>query len=56
MKQFITIKTAAQTAGVSTRTVFRWIHSGQLPYMKISARLFRIDPEDLTAFLNGHKG
>lgn len=55
MKQLISVKEAAKTASVSTQTVRRWIHSGQLPYMKISARLFRIDPEDLNQFINGHK-
>lgn len=55
MKQFITVKTAAETADVSTQTVRRWIQTGTLPALKVSARLYRIDPDDLTAFLSGHK-
>ena len=56
MKQLISVRTAAEQADVSTQTVRRWIQSGALPALKISARLFRIDPDDLRDFLNGSKG
>ena len=55
MSQLITVKTAAENAGVCTQTVRRWIQSGQLPALKISARLLRIDPDDLAAFLTERK-
>lgn len=56
MKQLISVRTAAEQADVSTQTVRRWIQSGALPALKISARLYRLDPDDLQDFLNGSKG
>ena len=56
MKQLISVKTAADDAKVSTQTVRRWIQSGALPAYKISARLYRIDPDDLRDFLSERKG
>ena len=56
MKQLISVRTAAEQADVSTQTVRRWIQSGELPALKMSARLYRIDPDDLQDFLNRHKG
>lgn len=56
MKQLISVKEAAKHASVSTQTVRRWINSGELPAVKVSARLYRLDPEDLTQFINNHKG
>lgn len=56
MKQLISVRKAAEDADVSTQTVRRWIQSGALPALKMSARLYRIDPDDLQDFLNRHKG
>lgn len=55
MKQLISVKEAAKHADVSTQTVRRWIQSGELPAVKVSARLYRLDPEDLNQFINNHK-
>ena len=55
MKQLISVKEAANHANVSTQTVRRWIQSGELPAVKMSARLYRLDPDDVTALLNRHK-
>ena len=56
MKQLISVRTAAEQADVHAQTVRRWIQSGELPALKLSARLYRIDPDDLQDFLNERKG
>jgi excisionase family DNA binding protein len=51
--EFLTIDDVARALGVSTRTVRRWIQSGQLVAHRIR-RVVRIAPADLDAFLRGH--
>lgn len=43
----LTIKQAAQTKAVSTKTIRRWIADGLLPAERLGPRLIRIRPEDL---------
>ena len=52
--EFLTIDKVAQVLGVSTRTVRRWIKSGQLVAHRFP-RLVRIDPADFDAFLRQHR-
>ena len=47
---FYTIGDVAESLGVSTRTVRRWIASGALPVHRLG-RLTRISGSDLAAFL-----
>jgi len=42
---------AAARVGVSTKTVRRWIASGQLAGYRIGPRLLRIDPDDVDRML-----
>jgi len=42
---------AADRVGVSTKTVRRWIASGQLAGYRMGPRLLRVDPDDVDAML-----
>ena len=42
---------AAARVGVTTKTVRRWIASGQLAGYRIGPRLLRIDPDDVDRML-----
>jgi excisionase family DNA binding protein len=52
--EFLTIDEVAQALGVSTRTVRRWIKSGQLVAHRMR-RMVRIAPADFDAFLRQHR-
>jgi excisionase family DNA binding protein len=52
---WITVKQAADRAGVSLALVYRWIGEGRLPHFRMGSRgtrgTVRIKPDDLDAFL-----
>jgi excisionase family DNA binding protein len=52
--EFLTIEATAVKLDISSRTVRRWIESGELAAYRIG-RLVRIAPSDLTAFLVRHR-
>ncbi len=55
MIEKLTVQEAARLAKVSTRTVYRWIDTGQLPYENLSdsnRRLIRIRVQDFEKFCN----
>lgn len=56
MSKYMSVKEAAEQVGVSTQTVRRWIQSGALPALRISARLYRLDQEDFEKFIQSAKG
>ena len=45
---------AAERLQITERTVYEWLREGRLPGHKIG-RLWRIDPKDLRAFLEGSR-
>lgn len=51
----LTIRQAAEKMGVSRRTIFRLVKSGDLPSVNVSAspkrKVWRIEPEALDAFI-----
>lgn len=51
VKLLLTPKEAAQTLGVSTRTLFTWTASGQLPAVRLGARSVRYAMSDLENFI-----
>jgi len=50
-RQYESVGEAAARVGVSTKTVRRWIASGQLAGYRIGPRLLRIDPDDVDRML-----
>lgn len=50
----ITIKEAAQLAGVVRLTVERWMRSGRLPFSRFGGRRYTTT-DDLDRFLRGYK-
>src|SRR5665647_2627647 len=50
-RQYESIGDAAGRLGVSTKTVRRWIASGQLAGYRVGPRLLRVDPDDLDRML-----
>lgn len=48
-KDFLTLQEAAEMLGVVERTMYRFIHEGQLRATKI--RYWRIDKKDLEKFI-----
>lgn len=54
-KLLLTPREAAQTLGVSTRTLFTWTASGQLPAVRLGARSVRYSLADLHAFIEARK-
>jgi excisionase family DNA binding protein len=53
-QRMFTVKQIAEADQVSPRTVWRWIHDGLLPYVKLGA-LVRIREDDHEAFLAKHR-
>ncbi len=52
--RLLTIKDAAETLGVSVKTLRRRIDAGGLPVFR-DGRLIRIHPEDLARFINSRR-
>jgi excisionase family DNA binding protein len=50
-RQYESVGDAAARVGVSTKTVRRWIASGQLNGYRIGSRLLRVHPDDVDAML-----
>jgi excisionase family DNA binding protein len=53
-RRLYTIDAVAEAAGVSTRTVRRWIEKRLLPVHRVG-RVVRIEEDDLEAFLARHR-
>ncbi len=51
----LTMEQVAQRLGVSLKTVYRWIESGELPVSQLGERTYRIFERDLIAFVYGRK-
>lgn len=50
-RRYESVSEAAARVGVSTKTVRRWIASGQLAGYRMGPRLLRVDPDDVDAML-----
>ena len=50
-RYYESVANAAARVGVSTKTVRRWIASGQLAGYRVGARLLRVDPDDVDQML-----
>jgi len=50
-RQYESVGDAAARAGVSTKTLRRWIASGQLAGYRMGPRLLRVDPDDVDRML-----
>lgn len=53
--RFFSIAEVAELVGVATRTVRRWIASGELVAHRWHGRLVRVSEQDLRAFLAAHR-
>lgn len=51
MKSLLTVQETAKVLGVSERTVYKLIHSSELPAVKIRFR-FKIKATDLEKYIN----
>ncbi|MEP7193046.1 MAG: helix-turn-helix domain-containing protein [Actinomycetota bacterium] len=50
-RQYESVGDAAARVGVSTRTLRRWIATGQLAGYRMGPRLLRVDPDDVDRML-----
>jgi excisionase family DNA binding protein len=50
-RQYESVGDAAARVGLSTKTVRRWIASGQLAGYRMGPRLLRVDPDDVDRML-----
>jgi excisionase family DNA binding protein len=50
-RQYESVADAAARVGVSTKTVRRWIASGQLAGYRMGPRLLRVDPDEFDRML-----
>lgn len=50
-RHYESVGEAAARVGVSTKTVRRWIASGQLVGYRMGPRLLRVDPDDVDRML-----
>jgi excisionase family DNA binding protein len=50
-RQYESVANAAARVGVSTKTVRRWIASGQLARYRMGPRLLRVDPDEFDRML-----
>ena len=46
---------AAEYLGVSLKTIYRWIESGDFPASQIGKRIYRIFEDDLIEFIKSKK-
>jgi len=51
---YLSKRRAGETSSVSQATLNRWIERGDLPVVRVGARIL-IDTKDLRAFLDSHK-
>ena len=49
--RLLTMEEVAKSLGVSLKTVYRWIDSGELPVSLIGKRTYRIFERDLIKFV-----
>jgi excisionase family DNA binding protein len=49
--RLLTVAQAAEKLNISYRELFRWIERGDLPVIRLSMRLIRIDPKDLDSLI-----
>ncbi len=54
LEPLLTIKDVAEVCVVSTKTVRRWIQSGELPAIRLG-RQWRIVPKDLARFIRDNR-
>ena len=47
----LTMEQVAKRLGISLKTIYRWIDSGQLPVCQIGDRTYRIFERDLIKFI-----
>ncbi len=52
--EYFTLKEVAERLKVSERTVWRWVHSGELPAIKLGQQ-WRIRDDDLDEFLEARR-
>lgn len=51
--ELLSVKQVAHFLGVTPRSVYRWIHDGKLPGVKIGAgKLWRINAEDVQKLIH----
>jgi len=56
LKQLLTPKQTAKRLGLKSEwTIYRYIKSGKLKAIKLSARNFRIEEKDLKQFIKKHR-
>ena len=55
LKGLLTPDDISKKLKVSVFTVYRWIKAGKLRAIKLTPRVFRIEPEELKRFLKKHK-
>ena len=53
--KMLKIAEIAEMLAVHRNTVLRWIHTGELPAIKLGHRSYRIDPEDFRQFMEKRK-
>lgn len=47
LRPLLSVTDAAYTAGVTRKTIYRWVESGKLPHCVLPSGLIRISPESL---------
>lgn len=51
----LTMEQVAKRLGISLKTVYRWIDSGELPVSLMGQRTYRIFERDLIKFVYSHQ-
>jgi excisionase family DNA binding protein len=55
LEKLLSTQEAADILGVHVQTIRQFIRRGELPAVEISARLYKIRPEDLEKFIEDRK-
>jgi len=53
--ELLSMEQVAKKLGVSLKTIYRWIDSGELPVSQIGRRTYRIFERDLIKFIYSRK-
>ncbi|MCI6584052.1 MAG: helix-turn-helix domain-containing protein [Mobiluncus sp.] len=52
--EFFSVNQVAELVGVHPKSVYRWIHGGQLPAVRLGRRSVRVTREALAAFFGDY--
>ena len=54
-KKLLNVAETAEYLGIAEKTLYKWVHLKQIPYVKLSHRTLRFDVHDLDVWIDENK-